>query len=239
MKAVVLLSGGMDSTTALAKCLQQGMEEVLPLSVRYGSTHEAAESMAAEQVANFYHLPRYVVTLPPDIFSGGASALLGESDIPEEEYHDITKETPSVTVVSFRNANLISAATAIAEAHGFDQVWVAMHQTDFSGWAYPDCSPEFVGAMAAAIYVGTMHKVRLVTPFLWNTKAEIVMEAAELEAPLQLTWSCYRGGNHHCGECPTCKERIKAFSVAGYIDPVEYVKEQEWMGVPYPVPSED
>lgn len=239
MKAVVLLSGGMDSATALAKAtMQMGVEDILALSMAYGSTHQAKELLAAEQVSLWYNIPRRVVTFDPAIFKGGGSALLGEGEIPTEEYHDITKETPSATVVPFRNANFISAAVAIAEAHGFDQVWVAMHQTDFAGWAYPDCSPEFVGAMSAAIYVGTLHKVRLVTPFLWNTKAEIVATAAELEAPLQLTWSCYRGGEKHCGECPTCLERIKAFQIAGFVDPVEYLKSPDWGSqIPYPVPE--
>jgi 7-cyano-7-deazaguanine synthase len=240
MRSIVLLSGGMDSTTALAKALKIGGVEAL--SVRYGAVHQEAEVMSAGLVAEWFHVGHRVIDLPSDIFRGSGSALLGESEIPNEEYHDPTKETPSATVVPFRNATLLSIATALAEANKFDYVWAAMHQTDWGGWAYPDCSPEFAGSMSSAIYIGTLHKVRLVTPFIWSTKAEIVQEAVELEAPLQLTWSCYRGGDFHCGECPTCLERAKAFALAGYMDPVRYLTLPHALTlpqglIPFPVPA--
>lgn len=228
MRSVVLLSGGMDSTTALAMARREG--PVIPLSIRYGSTHQVREGNAATRVAEWYGLSQEIVRieLPKEIFAGGTSALLGYDNIPNEEYHDIEKETPSVTVVPFRNALLISVATAIAESRGYDHVWAAVHGTDAAGWAYPDCTPEFTGAMANAIYVGTLHKVRLATPFSWATKSDIVKLAVQLEAPMHLTYSCYRGRQLHCGVCPTCLERIKAFSEAGYIDPVHYETEPIW-----------
>lgn len=240
MKAVVLVSGGMDSAAALGKaCTTQGMDDVVALSIRYGSMHQDEEFRSAVDLAAFYAVNHVRMDLPADIFKGSGSALLGESIIPNEEYHDIEKETPSATVVPFRNAVFLAVATSFAEAHGFDQVWVANHASDAAGWAYPDCTPEFMGPMAAAIYVGTLRKVRLVTPFQFMSKAEIVALAADLEVPLQLTWSCYRGGEKPCGECPTCLERIKAFAVAGFRDPVEYLKPIAWDQelIDYPVPE--
>jgi 7-cyano-7-deazaguanine synthase len=221
MNRIVLLSGGMDSATALALALEDSAN-VSTLSIGYGSKHSYMEGEAAKSVAGFYRLPLNVLTLPTSIFAGGNSALLGESVIPTEEYHDITKETPSVTMVPFRNANFISAAVAMAEARGFDEVWLAVHATDHGGWAYPDCSPEFVGSMSAATYIGTMRKVRLITPFLWDTKADIVRKGMKLGVPYHLTWSCYRGGSISCGKCPTCLERLKAFEQAGFTDPIHY-----------------
>jgi len=221
MNRIVLLSGGMDSATALALATADA-EDVVALSVQYGSVHQVAEGKAALDVAAFYHVPIVRIVLPSNIFAGGESALMGEQAIPEGEYHDITKETPSVTVVPFRNANLISVAVAHAEAHHFDEVWVAVHATDHGGWAYPDCSPEFMGAMAAAVYIGTLRKVRLVTPFIWMSKGAIVKLGKTLKVPYNLTWSCYRGGEVACGECPTCLERVKAFDEAGVKDPIRY-----------------
>lgn len=223
MKHLVLLSGGMDSATALTRALNRpDAEEVAAFIVNYGSQHSQAEIRAANEIAYVMGAEAFEFELPSSLFKGGTSALMGDSEIPSEEYHDPEKESPSATVVPFRNANLISAAVAFAEGHNFDRVWVAVHATDARGFAYPDCTPPFMGAMAAAVYVGTGRKVQLEVPFQWMTKAQIVKEAAKYKAPLHLTWSCYRGGTVHCGLCPTCKERLNAFRIAGYIDPVEY-----------------
>lgn len=218
---VVLVSGGMDSAVALAEAIELD-EPVTALSVRYGSVHENAESQAAKALVEWYGVEHVVISLPTEIFKGGDSSLLGESVIPNEEYHDIRKESPSSTVVPFRNATLLSVATAYAEAHGHTAVYMAVHASDHGGWAYPDCSPEFIGSMMAAVYVGTLRKVRLVAPFLWMTKAQVVQRGFELGVPFKLTWSCYRGGEKPCGQCPTCLERLKAFHDAGYKDQVEY-----------------
>jgi 7-cyano-7-deazaguanine synthase len=227
MNAVVLLSGGMDSTTALAQAVVDGAVNIVAVSFQYGSRHQLQELASAERVVKYYNrfgfcIERVVVIIPHHIFVGSGSSLIGESDIPDEEYHDPEKETPSSTVVPFRNANMISIATTVAESRGYDKVYVGVHATDAQGFAYPDCTPEFMGAMSAAIYVGTHHKVRLVTPFQWMDKSDIVTLAAKLLAPLHLTWSCYRGGEKQCGHCPTCRERLHAFSEAGFIDPVAY-----------------
>jgi 7-cyano-7-deazaguanine synthase len=222
MEAVVLLSGGMDSTTALAQAIADGAKRIVAISVTYGSVHGPAEMAAAAKVANYYRVAaRRIIQLGP-IFNGSSSALMGGSEIPSEEYHNPEKETPSVTVVPFRNANLISVAATIAEIEEADLVYFGVHATDARGFAYPDCTPEFMGAMEAAVYIGTHRKVRLVAPFQWMAKSDIVVRAAELGAPLHLTWSCYRGGAKQCGKCPTCRERAKAFDEAGFLDPVGY-----------------
>lgn len=224
-RTVVLFSGGLDSTTLLWK-LMTTEEEILALSFRYGSLHESAEMGAAASVINYraFGCDHEIVQLPLGIFSGGHSALLGQSDMPSEEYHDIEKESPSATIVPFRNAILISMAVAVANSRGFDQVAIANHATDAGGWAYPDCTMEFMGPMAAAVYVGTLREVRLSTPFQFMTKADIIAVAARYQAPLHLTRSCYRAGLVACGECPTCLERIAAFVIAGYVDPAPYIK---------------
>jgi len=101
-------------------------------------------------------------------------------------------------------------------------VWFGAHAEDAHNWAYPDCTPEFVGAMANAIYIGTYHKVRLVTPFIHSLKSDIVRYGDELALPFELTWSCYVGGDKHCGICPTCRARKEAFIQAAVRDPTVY-----------------
>lgn len=226
MKGVVLLSGGLDSTTALALALQE-CETVHCVSCHYGSKHNEAENQAARMVVDAYRREGADIThqniVLPDIFVGANSALMGEIDMPHMTYQEIHEsEGPSPTVVPFRNANLISVATAIAVSQGAQVVYIAAHGEDAHNWAYPDCTPEFLGAMANAVYIGTYNQVRLVFPFIWMMKSDIVELAYELGAPLEYTWSCYEGGDIHCGVCPTCVERKQAFADAGVDDPTEY-----------------
>lgn len=232
MKAVVLLSGGLDSTTVLYQALADGAKEILAVTYAYGSRHEGKEIQAAKDVMDHTYVQDMFTTLLehqvidlPKIFSGGGSALMGDVDVPHEEYKDYDggPEGESITVVPFRNANLISMAITLAEVKGYSRVYAGMHASDHSTWAYPDCSPEFLGAMANAAYAGTLGRVRLVFPFVWMTKTEVVTRGVLLDAPLHVTWSCYEGRYAHCGECPTCLERISAFVEAGYKDPVEYI----------------
>ena len=238
-KAVVLHSGGLDSTTLIEKAIEDGAEEILLLSVRYGSLHNEAEGQSAKAITQWYQQANQLVKfnrvayeLPPEIFKGQASALMGDTAMPHLTYEQIRQsEGPSPTVVPFRNANLISIATALADARGYNYVYIGAHGEDAHNWAYPDCTPEFLGAMANAIYVGTYQKVRLVFPFIWMQKSDIVMYAAEHGAPLEMTWSCYSprviGSEDgvefvHCGRCPTCIERAQAFAIAGFVDPTAY-----------------
>lgn len=226
MKAVVLFSGGLDSTTVMYQAVADGADQIVAVTFDYGSKHAEREIQAAidilEGVASIIPVGHRIIALPK-IFSGGKSAVMGDVDMPMEEYKNYESgEGESVTVVPFRNANLISGAVTIAEVYGFDKVYAGMHATDHSTWAYPDCTPEFLGAMANAIYVGTLGRVRLIFPLIWMTKAEVVTRAALLGVPVRLTYSCYEGGHRHCGRCPTCLERINAFVEAGYKDPVAY-----------------
>lgn len=223
MKAAVLFSGGMDSTTVLYQAMADGAKEVLAITFNYGSKHAAREIAAADDIMQrvLDMVPSvHIILKLPNIFGGGKSALMGDVDMPVGGYNH---EGESVTVVPFRNANLISAAVTLAEVAKFSKLYVGMHATDYGNWAYPDCTPEFLGAMANAIYVGTMGRVRLVFPLIWMTKAEVVTRGALLSVPFSLTWSCYEGGHRHCGRCPTCLERMNAFVEAGYKDPVTYV----------------
>ena len=239
MKAVVLHSGGLDSTTLLSQAIVDGADEILAVSIGYGGLHNEAESQAAAQIVAWYQeqyefvcdIHRITFDLPSEIFSsnGHGSALIGEFEMPHMTYGEIKGSVgPSPTVVPFRNANLLSIATALADARGFDYVYIGAHGDDAHDWAYPDCTPEFLGAMANAIRVGTYDKVRLVFPFIWMTKADIVSRAVELDAPLQLTWSCYNPVTTelneyiHCGRCPTCIERANAFAECGFYDPTGY-----------------
>jgi 7-cyano-7-deazaguanine synthase len=226
-RAVVLLSGGLDSTTALAQAIADGAKAVTCVSVQYGSKHNTREARAARDVVQYYSHSVFVdleiVNMPSRIFQSGKSALMNEIDMPHQTYKELMEgEGPSPTVVPFRNANLISIATAIAIRDEAPYVYAGMHAEDAHNWSYPDCTPEFLGAMANAVYVGSYHAVRLVFPFIWMGKDDIVTRAMSMSVPLDLTYSCYEGHEYHCGQCPTCVERKEAFRSAGVEDPTEY-----------------
>jgi len=229
-KSVVLLSGGMDSTTALAEEISFG-RQIVAVSTRYGSAHEASEQAAAARIVAWFRqsIVEHITIDLPHIFGGAGSALMGEMEMPEMSYQELhDKKGPMDTVVPFRNANLLSLATAVAITHDAHLVVVGAHAEDAHNYAYPDCTPEFMVAMSTAIWIGSYRKVALRVPFQRMDKAEIVQRAAALYAPLQLTWSCYTGGDVACGKCPTCIERIHAFQEAGYIDPVPYKVDIQW-----------
>lgn len=225
-KALVAVSGGLDSTVALAEALRT-CDEVGAVHFTYGSKHEESETMALRDVLNAI-TPHGFVTRHVDlrsIFMHAKSALLvGGGKIPDEEYHDIVMKTPSVTVVPFRNGIFLGVMAMIAESEGFSEIWMANHATDALGYAYPDCTIEFMQAMMKAIGTSSLGKVQLITPFQFMTKAEVVQMGVVTEAPLDLTYSCYRGGEFHCGHCPTCLERKKAFKDANVLDPTVYVE---------------
>jgi len=233
VQAVVLHSGGMDSTTMLAMAIKEHKlepSEIMCLSILYGQKHHR-ELEAAKAVADYYGCESHVIELNHDLFTGGGSAIIGEGevDMPHLTYKEIAEgEGVSPTYVPFRNGNLLSAATAIALVGGADSVYFGAHAEDARGWAYPDCTPEFIGAMANAIYVGSYHKVRLLTPLEWMMKSDIARKGLDLDVPFELTWSCYEGGQFACGECPTCIERIEAFKVNAAEDPVEYAVAVDW-----------
>lgn len=216
-KAIVLHSGGLDSSVALANAVKHfGAKNVKSLGIHYGQRHEV-ELKYAEIFCEMFDVVREIVSLPPI----KASRLTDpNAEIPKVSYDDIVGLSPAY--VPFRNGLMLANAASIAQAEGFDYIVYGAHSEDALNWAYPDCTPEFNGAMANAIYTGTDRKVQLLTPLQWMLKSDIVVLGASINAPLHLTWSCYLGGEVHCGECPTCRARKKAFSDAGVDDPTVY-----------------
>ena len=220
MKMVCICSGGLDSTVMLASLLPEGGIEVLHFT--YGSKHERRETEALERICKMWGVEMTSISLD---FMGKhfKSALLqGGGDIP---YGDYNEEDMKKTTVPFRNGIMLSIATGFAESRGCSVIALASHSGDH--FIYPDCSPEFVDAINSAIFKGTDGKVSLVSPFLYCTKAGIVRKGYELKVPLEITYSCYKGGEIHCGVCATCIERRKAFQSACVKDYTRYIENIE------------
>lgn len=225
-RAVVLLSGGIDSTTCLAEAVHRyGEENVLALTLHYGQKH-AKELFSAEAVARHYGVEHHVKDLS-GVFALSNSPLLAGSSaqVPEGSYAEAgTREADgmSKTYVPFRNGLMLSYATAVAYSVGAEHIYYGAHADDAAGNAYPDCSSRFYVAMNDAIWTGTGKKVELIAPLIdWN-KAQVVDRGIELNVPYHLTWSCYNGGEVACGKCATCRDRIHAFEANGQIDPIGY-----------------
>jgi 7-cyano-7-deazaguanine synthase len=221
MKAVVLVSGGMDSCT-VATYAKLTYSEVRAVSFAYGAKHEEAELRAAREVCRALQLEHQTVDLPR-LFNG--SALTNGGSLPlGREFAGMRGVAPSY--VPARNSVFLSLAAAVADAWGASVVCYGAHREDHMG--YPDCRPEFVEAMSAALTCGTKHSVRVDAPFIRVSKADIVRAAVELDAPLALTHSCYQGLAPACGLCDTCYIRIDAFRTAGYVDPIRYATAVDW-----------
>lgn len=220
-KALVLLSGGMDSATCLALAKTEN-ESVGGLSISYGQKH-IREVEYAYQLARHFGISLEVLELPK-IFQGAGSSLVDDGvEMPQMSYEELADaEGPSKTYVPQRNMNFLAVASSIALIGEADYIYFGAHADDAHHWAYPDCTPEFIGAMANAIFAGSYFKTRLRTPFMWNSKAEIARMGNDLKVPFEMTWSCYEGGEFHCGTCPTCVSRIEAFRIAGVVDPTKY-----------------
>lgn len=224
MKALVLFSGGVDSTTALALAISRyGRENVIALSVSYGQKH-TKEIEAAEKIAAHYGVEQLYLDLAK-IFQYSNCSLLRQSteDIPEESYAEqIAKtggETPVSTYVPFRNGLFLSSAASIALSRDCGVIYYGAHADDAAGFAYPDCSSVFNDAMNTAIYEGSGHQLHIEAPFVNWTKAQVVKLGLELGVPYELTWSCYAGGDRPCGKCGTCIDRARAFEENGVGDP--------------------
>lgn len=216
MSSIVLLSGGMDSATALAWTAARG-PVTAAVSVDYGQRHRR-ELDAAAALAAHYGVRQVVLDL-----SSFAAALPGnaltDQTVPVPEGH-YSAPSMAATVVPNRNATFLMAAAGVAAAAGADTVVTAVHAGDHP--IYPDCRPEFIAAADHAARLGTGGAVGIAAPFCTITKTDIARIGADLAVPYHLTWSCYQGGDIHCGRCGTCVERIEAFTDAGITDPTRY-----------------
>lgn len=250
-KVFVLLSGGIDSSSALGLAKQDfpgaSYEAV---TIDYGQRH-AREIQAAEEIAHHFNVPHIVIDAKG--FMAGMLVDKGDDNevIPEVSYADLPQGI-SPTYVTFRNGLMLSILAARAQAwvmeqqnlwhkvNGFGQIipedeqpnaylYCGIHADDGANWAYPDCTQEFIGPMSAAIYTGTYNRVRVRAPFTFMPKAMVVMLGEMSGVPWEKTWSCYVGGEKHCGTCPTCRSRKEAFQILNQgghpiTDPTPYRK---------------
>lgn len=228
MKVLVLLSGGIDSTTALAMAVNKyGKENVVALSIYYGQKHKK-EMQASENVASYYNIKHLTLDLKK-IFEHSDCSLLEQSNekIPHESYDkqlEKTNGSPVSTYVPFRNGLFLSSAASIAISLDCSIIYYGAHADDACGNAYPDCSTAFNNAINEAIYIGSGNALRVEAPFINLTKDEVVKIGLNLNAPYNLTWSCYEGHDLACGVCGTCIDRQKAFIKNGVKDPIKYEK---------------
>ena len=211
---LLVLSGGLDSTTLL---YDYADSIALAVTFQYGSNHNKREAAFAKYHCDKLGIEHIEIDLA---FMGKyfkSSLLDGADAIPEGNYDEDNMKS---TVVPFRNGIMLSVAAGLAESRGLKNVMMANHSGDHA--IYPDCRPEFVKAITAAIEAGTYEGVKLVAPYTDITKADIVSRGAKLGIDYSKTYSCYKGGEHHCGVCGTCRERKEAFTLAGVKDDTIY-----------------
>ena len=218
-KALVLFSGGVDSTTCLALAIDKyGAESVTALSVYYGQKH-SKELEAARKIKDYYNVELIDLDLSKMFEYSDCSLLSGsEEEIPHESYSEQIKKTdgkPVSTYVPFRNGLFLASAASIALSLGCEIIYYGAHSDDAGGSAYPDCSAEFNAAMNEAIYLGSGKQVRITAPSVNMSKAQVVKRGVELGVPYEMTWSCYEGGDKMCGVCGTCRDRKAAFLANG------------------------
>lgn len=224
MKALVLASGGVDSSTCLGMAVEKfGAENVVALSLYYGQKH-SRELAAARAVAEYMQV-EYLELDMTAVFQYSNCPLLVQSDeeIPKGTYAEqqaAADGQPVATYVPFRNGVFIAAAASVALAKGCSVVYYGAHSDDAAGSAYPDCSEAFNTAMAQAVWEGSGCGLRLEAPFVECSKAEVVAYGLRLGVPYHLTWSCYEGGDEPCGQCGTCIDRQEAFRQNGVADPL-------------------
>jgi 7-cyano-7-deazaguanine synthase len=225
-KAVVLLSGGMDSCvcTAIARD-KHGRGNIALLHAGYGQRTQERERRAFEGIADFYDVRERLVVQLDHFRAIGGSALTDQNiSVPENELGAPGAQgiTIPVTYVPFRNAHFLSVAVSWAEAIGVGAIYIGAVAEDSSG--YPDCRPEYYLVFQELIRVGTRPETRIeiVTPVITLKKSEIIRRGIELGAPLHLTWSCYQNEDAACGACDSCLLRLQAFAEAGVPDPIPY-----------------
>jgi 7-cyano-7-deazaguanine synthase len=216
MNVCVLLSGGMDSVAAFYDALRTHNVSAC-LSFDYGSKHNAREIPFARLHAERHGVPHRTIRLGfiDDLFK--SDLLQSGGAIPDGHYAEASMRQ---TVVPFRNGIMLAIATGYAESVGAQGVVIAAHSGDHA--IYPDCREPFMQAMAAAMELGSYANIRLLRPFIAMDKAAIARRGSELGVDFAETWSCYKGGEFHCGTCGTCVERREAFQLAGLTDPTTY-----------------
>lgn len=218
-RSIVLVSGGMDScvTAAMARCEN---DEVAFLHISYGQRTEARERKAFNDIADHYGVEKRLDVSIEYLAKIGGSSLT-DADIAVTDA-DLTSTEIPTSYVPFRNANMLSIATSWAEVIGANAIYIGAVSEDSSG--YPDCRPEFYAAFQETINAGTKPDthIEIRTPIIDLSKSEIVKKGVELEAPLQLTWSCYRSDHRACGTCDSCALRLRGFEIAGVDDPIIY-----------------
>lgn len=217
MKVVVLVSGGMDSVTALYQAVDEGHDVVAGLSFDYGSKHNHKEIPFAKEHCDALGISHEVIALPFMNEHFASHLLQSGGEIPEGHYE---AENMKQTVVPFRNGILLSIAAGFAESRGAAGLVIAAHSGDHA--IYPDCREDFMRPMSEAISSGTYEKLEVLRPFIDMRKEDIASRGDALKIDWSRTWSCYKGGELHCGKCGTCVERIEAFALAGLEDPTVY-----------------
>lgn len=221
MKAVVLLSGGLDSTVCMAVAHSQGYE-LFPISFNYHQRHER-ELQSASSVADYYKATKHIVITTNMDAIGGSALTDNQLEVPvgHVEHQDIP-----ITYVPARNLIFLSYALGYAEVTGADHIFIGVNALDYSG--YPDCRPEFIQQFQQLANYSTkagvqdQRQIVIETPLLHLSKKDIVLLGNKLNAPLELTTSCYNGGQTACGHCDSCVLRLKGFADAGSVDPILY-----------------
>jgi 7-cyano-7-deazaguanine synthase len=215
-KVVVLLSGGMDSVSALYDAKQKH-DVVGAISFNYGSKHNHKEIPFASYHSRRFNIEHQVIHLDfvGELFK--SDLLKSGGQIPDGHYEE---ETMKSTVVPFRNGIMLSISAGFAESREAEGLVIAAHAGDHA--IYPDCREEFMKSMADAIRIGTYAEITLLRPFIAMTKADIAARGHALGVDFSQTWSCYKGAPLHCGTCGTCVERREAFMLAGVVDPTVY-----------------
>lgn len=217
-KAVVILSGGLDSTTCMGLAREEGYI-CFPITFNYGQRHNI-EIECAKKVANHYKVSDHKI-VPLHFMKDIGGSALTDSSIDVPEYAD-TQDIPA-TYVPARNLIFLSLATAYAEVIGAERIYIGVSAVDYSG--YPDCRPEFMQSMSETIRLATKvgttsGQMEIVAPLIHLTKAETIQLGQRLNVPYELTTSCYLGGSQPCGTCDSCRLRQKGFEEAGAIDPI-------------------
>ncbi len=213
--SLLVLSGGLDSTTMLYEYADRIS---VALSFHYGSNHNDKELAFAKLHCERLGIKHIIVHLDFMKTLFHSSLLEGADAIPEGDYND---ENMRSTVVPFRNGIMLSVAAGLAENNQLKYIMIANHAGDHA--IYPDCRQDFVDAMDKAVNAGTYNGVRIFAPYTSITKAQIAQRGKELGIDYSLTWSCYKGGEYHCGKCGTCRERREALAMAGIEDKTIYM----------------